>query len=343
MNQEKIGKFIASLRKEKHLTQEDLAHKLGVSINAVSKWERGICLMDISLLKPICDILDINLNELLSGERIDDDDYQNKSEENILSMFNSLKKLKKSKKILSIILLIIILIISLLIIYKVGFNYGKNVQLFNAEVHFNKEINKNCTGEYQEYYQKNNQKIYLYCLNKLSINNNISLNNYIDKMGIDTLIKKIPNIKKYILFDGGTEEYHNEEITIIKCNTLEGNHDIYIGPSDMNMLKAYNNGVCGKEKINGTFTRTYEVIDITKGEEEDSYYVTLAVYQGQKETVQINLKEKLKVNKNYEFTFQDSLYNINDDFITDIFNSAKLINIKETDRVGMDQIQDPIV
>ena len=60
MNQERIGKFIAEMRKEKNLTQEDLASKLGITKNAVSKWERGISMMDMSLLIPVCDILDIS-------------------------------------------------------------------------------------------------------------------------------------------------------------------------------------------------------------------------------------------------------------------------------------------
>ncbi len=342
MNQEKIGKFIASMRKEKNMTQEELANILGVSINAVSKWERGICLMDMSLLKPLCEILDININELLSGEKISNDEYQNKSEENILSIFKLLRKVEKKKRILSIMLIIIILLTIILLIYKIGYNYGKSVQLLNAEVHFNKEINKNCTGEFKEYYIKNNQKIYLYCLNKLSINNDISLKKYIDKKGIDELILNMPRVKKYILYDGGTTEYHNEEITIIKCHTVDDNNDIYIGPSDMNMNKAYNNGVCGKEKIKDTFTKTYRVIDITK-KEEDSYWVTLELYQSHKETIEINLKEKLEINKNYEFTFKDSLYNIDDESITDIFKKSKLIKVEEISRVGMDEVQEPVV
>ena len=67
MNQEKIGKLIAELRKEKNLTQEELGRKLGVTKNAVSKWERGLSLMDMSLLKPLSVVLDISIVELLNG------------------------------------------------------------------------------------------------------------------------------------------------------------------------------------------------------------------------------------------------------------------------------------
>ena len=66
MNQEKIGKFISVSRKNKDLTQEQLAEKLGVSINAVSKWERGLNLPDVSLMKTLCNILDITPNYIFN-------------------------------------------------------------------------------------------------------------------------------------------------------------------------------------------------------------------------------------------------------------------------------------
>lgn len=86
MNQEKIGKFIAEKRKNKKLTQAQLAEKLGVSTNAVSKWERGLCLMDMSLLKPLSEILEVSVNEILSGEEIADEDIEKKCEENIVGL-----------------------------------------------------------------------------------------------------------------------------------------------------------------------------------------------------------------------------------------------------------------
>ena len=81
MNQEKIGKFIQELRKEKGLTQEVLAEKLGITKNAVSKWERGISLMDLSLLKPLSEILEVSITEILSGDRIDNKSLKNVAEE----------------------------------------------------------------------------------------------------------------------------------------------------------------------------------------------------------------------------------------------------------------------
>ena len=70
MNQQKIGKFIATKRKEKNLTQEELAEKLGVTNKSISKWENGNCLPDSSLYKPLCNILEITLDELFNGEQL---------------------------------------------------------------------------------------------------------------------------------------------------------------------------------------------------------------------------------------------------------------------------------
>ena len=109
MNQEKIGKFISELRKEKNMTQVDLATKLGVTDRAVSKWENGRCMPDLSLIRELCDELGITINELLSGERINKKDYEEKFEENILKTIDYTdKKISKTKKIFKISLIIVI-------------------------------------------------------------------------------------------------------------------------------------------------------------------------------------------------------------------------------------------
>ncbi len=86
MNQIKIGQFIASCRKEQGLTQAALAEKLGITDRAVSKWERGRGLPDPSIMLDLCSALDINVNELLNGERIAMDKYDKKSEQLMLEM-----------------------------------------------------------------------------------------------------------------------------------------------------------------------------------------------------------------------------------------------------------------
>ena len=86
MDQIKTGKFIASCRKEQGMTQAVLAEKLGISDRAVSKWETGRSLPDSGIMLELCGLLKINVNELLSGERIMTESYDKRAEENLLEM-----------------------------------------------------------------------------------------------------------------------------------------------------------------------------------------------------------------------------------------------------------------
>ena len=82
MDLRKIGKFIAK-RQEKGFTQESLAEELDISNRSVSKWERGICLPDAGNMTKLCKVLSVNYNELLSGEKLNQEDYEKKAEENL--------------------------------------------------------------------------------------------------------------------------------------------------------------------------------------------------------------------------------------------------------------------
>lgn len=92
MDQLKIGKFIAECRKEKDLTQMQLAEKLNITDKAISKWERGKSLPDSSIMLELCDILGINVNELLSGERIIMENNNQKNEQLLLEMAREMEK-----------------------------------------------------------------------------------------------------------------------------------------------------------------------------------------------------------------------------------------------------------
>ena len=109
MDQLLIGRFIAEERKRKAYTQKQLAEKLGISDKTVSKWERGNGFPDVSLLLPLCKELDITVNELLSGERVSEEDYRKKAEEN---MVNLVKEAQESKK--KIILSAMVILLTLL-------------------------------------------------------------------------------------------------------------------------------------------------------------------------------------------------------------------------------------
>ena len=86
MDLSKIGSFIAECRKNKKITQEQLADKLCITNRAVSKWERGLSLPDASIMLELCVILDISVNELLNGEKIDVKDYKEKNETLLLEL-----------------------------------------------------------------------------------------------------------------------------------------------------------------------------------------------------------------------------------------------------------------
>ena len=104
MEQARIGKFIQQLRKEKGMTQKELAEKLGITDRAVSKWENGRGIPEVGLMKPLCEVLGISVNELLGGERILQKDYQAKSEFNFLNTMDyTEKKLKKNNLFLKLI------------------------------------------------------------------------------------------------------------------------------------------------------------------------------------------------------------------------------------------------
>ena len=86
MDQIKIGKFIQERRKEKKLTQSELAEKLNITDRAISKWENGNCLPDVGTMQELCEILSISVNDLFSGETVDMKNNEKKLEENLLEM-----------------------------------------------------------------------------------------------------------------------------------------------------------------------------------------------------------------------------------------------------------------
>ena len=101
MDQIKIGGFIAEERKRKGYTQKILSEKLGIRDKTISKWERGNGFPEVSLLIPLCSELDITVNELLSGERVSEEQYRKKAEENMVNLVKEAQENKK-KIILSV-------------------------------------------------------------------------------------------------------------------------------------------------------------------------------------------------------------------------------------------------
>ena len=121
MDQIKIGKFISERRKEKRLTQSELAEKLDVTDRAVSKWENGNCIPDASNIQELCKILNITINDLFSGCVVDMRENEKKLEENLLEMIKIKEKRDKELLILEIFIGVIVSIIMFLCIMIASF------------------------------------------------------------------------------------------------------------------------------------------------------------------------------------------------------------------------------
>jgi len=114
MDQEKIGKFIQECRKEKNITQQQLAYRLGVSDRTIGNWENGRNMPDLSLFKPLCEELNISINDLLSGEKLKEQNYKEIVEENTINTINYCDyKLNKNNYNLGFILIIIGILINI--------------------------------------------------------------------------------------------------------------------------------------------------------------------------------------------------------------------------------------
>lgn len=123
LDQIKTEKFIAAMRKEQKLTQRQLADILGISDKTVSKWECGNGMPEVSLMLPLCESLKINVNELLSGEKLTDDNYHQKAEENMINLIRE-KEESKKKIILSVIISMLCICVTVVLVLLAGLTPG---------------------------------------------------------------------------------------------------------------------------------------------------------------------------------------------------------------------------
>ena len=161
----KIGKYIAGKRKALGMTQKQLAEKLNMSDKSVSKWERGICLPDVSVYMELCEILGISINEFLAGEDIDAENVEIKSEDNIIQVTkDSKKKQKNLKSILAVVTtfaVIMVLVLGTVFVHKVmqPKNYITAVDRTSAEMK-TAELLSGADGAYLfNFYAKEEYKI----------------------------------------------------------------------------------------------------------------------------------------------------------------------------------------
>lgn len=139
MNQEQIGKFITTLRKEKGLTQEQLAEKLNVNNKTVSRWETGKNMPDYSILESLTSELGITVNELIRGERIIKEEIVREYDHNLVDVLKEYKRLKKAKNTILILLLILVWVVGVVMWF--AFGVGLSVMtMTTAEIEINDNI-----------------------------------------------------------------------------------------------------------------------------------------------------------------------------------------------------------
>ena len=154
MNQEKIGKFIAQCRKNKNITQEQLAEKLGVTNKSVSRWENGKNMPDYSILKELCNILDIDVNEFLSGEKIQKNEMQSYRIDNLDSILKEYYKMKKERNIFKLVAIIggcivasLVVAFCFIILFMGGFN---KEEIITDTSKYQDVIGSKASGKYKD-------------------------------------------------------------------------------------------------------------------------------------------------------------------------------------------------
>ena len=344
MDQVKIGKFIAKLRKEKKMTQQELAEKLHVTDRAVSNWENGRRMPDVSLFKPLCATLGITINELMSGEKILPQKMVPRSNEILLDTLKEKEKIQKKWK-KSIWLLILILILILCCIFFIYKGMHPNIDLYSLNFTYLDEPNT-----VSKAFRFQDRDVYYY-----GVENTFLCNQKQDCFDLEKSLKykqsSFSKIQDYLEFqnginltsamlgDGGTTIYQNENYAVIFCNTLEGNRDIYFGKSEM--IDALDGEYCGHEKSSlKKFVRTYHVENI---KESDQYEIEVTLVNNKNEQAIIKLSNRLQfmVGKTYEFTFYT--FENFEDTIVNIFSKSIYVNHHETEKIGEEQINEPIV
>lgn len=357
MNQEKIGKFIAQIRKEKKLTQKELADKLGVTDRAISNWENGRRMPDVSLYKNLCYELGISINELISGEKL----TNKKITEDIMddAIIKTLDYSEENKKKLKKIIKILILILYILVVF-IGMTYYAYRKRYPKIDIYEISVVENQTNKLVDQLIPTNDSIMYYSLDSVLVCN---VNDKCFDLGTalinkQTSMKKIKEfldrrtennyLKKFNIYDNEITTYKSNiydintninksnQFEVIFCNNT---NQVYFGKIHMeNELQGKYCGII--EDGRKEFIRTYKIISVTPDHAEE--YVNVTLQQFQLDTVMVKIPSKFKIEKgkNYEFTF--TTYETFEDTIENIFKYTTIKEVKETDKIGMEQIQQPI-
>lgn len=344
MDLKKIGLFIAEMRKKKKMTQQELADKLGVTDRAVSNWENGRRMPDVSIYKSLCSELNITLNELVNGELDTKEITQDNIDNTIIKTLDYNEK-NKSKLYNIIKILVVILIISVTFIGITFYSFRKRfpkIDLYSIKLIENQDKvfidqligTKDKFGYYSldaVFLCDKNEKCYE--LRSSLVYKQITRNkliNFLNTQYKNNYLKKIESDQSNAII------FRNDSYEVIVCD--EDNGYLYFGKNNIETsLEGY---VCNKTSKIKEFTRTYKIESVKQDNDEKNIYVSLSQYQSDIVLVKIPNQFKLEVGKNYEFKF--NTYETFDDTIGEIFNNSTIIEVKQTNKLGMEQIQEPI-
>ena len=134
MDQEKIGVFISTLRKEQGMTQQQLADAIGVSNKTISKWECGKGMPELALIVPLCHILQISINEFLSGEHLLENGYTEKAEVNMMNLLQETENSKKKSRSSLLAFGITVIIFLFVVLYSVITNMGISMNMLFVDM-----------------------------------------------------------------------------------------------------------------------------------------------------------------------------------------------------------------
>ena len=228
MNQKKIGEFILKCRREKALTQLELAEMLGVSDRSISNWENGRNMPDLSLFKPLCEILGISINDLMSGEKVSDIEYQDKLEENIIKTIDySNKKVIEKNNLINIIFIVfgILIVISSMTIFPSESSWGSIYSILGGLI--------SLIGIYRFTKRYNYVKrVILNILYIVILNISLLFIDYISVVNI----KQAPRFSIYKITSENTIYYDTLFYDVVRCNR-DTNDEYYKVMSNINYDK----------------------------------------------------------------------------------------------------------
>ena len=270
MNYDKIGEFIASKRKEKNMTQSELAKKLGVTDKAVSKWERGLGCPDVSILEMLSIELDISILELLKGRKIENeviniteaDDYIKKSYKESKQKFND-----ELKRILSIIILVISSFIVAMVIY---FNITSYIRVTRKE-------DMDFSSEYEDYnysygpgssFYENKDKLKKYI--EIIENNKGKLDDESHAMLLESLKSEYKFVSESFLFKVNKTKYYSYNDILVSLAKEYDKYDLkyldlgkvykkYVGDlNNTNLFRYVSNYINTEEEFMSVYNNNFQ-------------------------------------------------------------------------------------